>query len=464
MLKEHEAFEFVRREAADDPRKDRADYSAVEADVLRDFEAASAEYVGVAEALDRLLAQKRKRLKTGAKVDDLRPKIAAVRERYHAYEVAFDKVLQASLDTFEKTAARPKPTALDDDTVETVRGTLEATDAVLVWFLVAPEKIHAVVLGPDVRVPVTTEVKREELNRRVSALRRALKDPTLDPRAAAAALYAVTFGPLRAVLNRMKPKTVAVSADGALRYVPLAALYDPSLKRYLVEDFAVVRYSPAALSVLERGADPGAWSAAGLGLTQKVEGFSRLPGVKAELEALVRGADTPKGILPGQLKLDGAFDEDALIDALDLKRPVVHIASHFKLNPGDHTQSFLLLGTGERLSIAKMDKRRFKFRHVEMMTLSACETAVGTPARGKVGGEELDSFATLAQRRGAQSILASLWPVSDDATAQFMAGLYRRKVQDGLSKAQALRQTQLEFLRDTASREATDQRTGIPGQ
>lgn len=46
MLEEHEAFEFVRRDATEDPRGSRADCSVVEAEVLEDFEAASARYVG----------------------------------------------------------------------------------------------------------------------------------------------------------------------------------------------------------------------------------------------------------------------------------------------------------------------------------------------------------------------------------------------------------------------------------
>jgi CHAT domain-containing protein len=89
---------------------------------------------------------------------------------------------------------------------------------------------------------------------------------------------------------------------------------------------------------------------------------------------------------------------------------------------------------------------------------------MGTGGAGKVGGEEVESFAALAQSRGAQAILATLWPVSDASTARFMRAMYRRKVQDGLTKAEALRQTQLAFLRGEEAATPSAPRTGVPGE
>jgi CHAT domain-containing protein len=48
------------------------------------------------------------------------------------------------------------------------------------------------------------------------------------------------------------------------------------------------------------------------------------------------------------------------------------------------------------------------------LTLSACDTATG---RADAKGKEVESFGMLAQARGAEAVMATLWPVYDDSTA-----------------------------------------------
>jgi CHAT domain-containing protein len=85
------------------------------------------------------------------------------------------------------------------------------------------------------------------------------------------------------------------------------------------------------------------------------------------------------------------------------------------------------------------------FSGVELLTLSACSTAVDLAANGA----EVDSFGELAQQQGAQAVIATLWSVSDPSTATFMKKFYEFRVQNSkepMSKAAALKQTQMEFL------------------
>jgi CHAT domain-containing protein len=109
-----------------------------------------------------------------------------------------------------------------------------------------------------------------------------------------------------------------------------------------------------------------------------------------------------------------------------------------------------LLGDGHKLSIAEL--RHYKFAGIELLTLSACNTAFSAGGNGK----EIESFAMLAQEQGAQSVLASLWSVADESTKELMQAFYRtREANKGTSKAEALRQAQLALLhgnhRDTLS-------------
>jgi CHAT domain-containing protein len=78
---------------------------------------------------------------------------------------------------------------------------------------------------------------------------------------------------------------------------------------------------------------------------------------------------------------------------------------------------------------------------VELLTLSACETAVGddTAALG---------LASVAIKAGARSALASLWSISDQASSELVSTFYSRLQDPALSKAQALQQAQVAFLDD----------------
>jgi CHAT domain-containing protein len=89
------------------------------------------------------------------------------------------------------------------------------------------------------------------------------------------------------------------------------------------------------------------------------------------------------------------------------------------------------------------------FEGVDLLSLSACDTAV---AGGEQGGGELEGFGMLAQRQGAKSVLATLWSVEDQSTRQIMAEFYRlRQAAPEKPKAEALRQAQLALLQGKRS-------------
>jgi CHAT domain-containing protein len=234
------------------------------------------------------------------------------------------------------------------------------------------------------------------------------------------------------------------SLDGTLRYVPMSALYDG--ERYMVERFRNVVFTPASNSRLKD--QPSAkWSGLGLGVSKAQSGFSALPGVPEELRGII--SEQPDGgTLAGKVILDDEFTEETFRAALRQRFPVVHIASHFAVQPGNETDSFLLLGDGGRLSLAKIKNAVNLFGGVELLTLSACDTATGGTG---TDGKEVESFAVLAQRQGAKAVLASLWPVADASTKQLMQSFYRiRNSQPGMPKAEALRRAQVSLLRGEA--------------
>ena len=78
----------------------------------------------------------------------------------------------------------------------------------------------------------------------------------------------------------------------------------------------------------------------------------------------------------------------------------------------------------------------------DLVVLSACQTGLGK----QLGTEGLVGLTRAFQFAGARSVLASYWNISDARTAVFMKRFYYH-LKDGLPKAEALRQTQIEFIR-----------------
>jgi CHAT domain-containing protein len=162
--------------------------------------------------------------------------------------------------------------------------------------------------------------------------------------------------------------------------------------------------------------------------------------------------------------LDGAFTEAALRrEAADPANRLLHIATHFDLKPGNDSQSSLLLGTGERLSLRALRTAEpaLDLRHIDLVTLSACNTAMGG---ADADGTEIEGMGTIVQRQGARGVLASLWSVADASTGELMQTLYQlRRDRPELTKAQALQQAQLALMGSPAAETLGFEQRGARG-
>ena len=120
---------------------------------------------------------------------------------------------------------------------------------------------------------------------------------------------------------------------------------------------------------------------------------------------------------------------------------IVHIASHGEFS-ADASQSFLLAWDG-KISMGDLSAlvgvTRFRTQPLELLTLSACETAAGDE-RAALG------LAGVAVRSGARSAVATLWAVNDEASAALLAEFYRALGDPALSRAQALQRAQLQVM------------------
>jgi CHAT domain-containing protein len=99
-----------------------------------------------------------------------------------------------------------------------------------------------------------------------------------------------------------------------------------------------------------------------------------------------------------------------------------------------------LLGDGAHLSLEELAAAPRVLEGVDLLVLSACDTAVGG-----AHGAEVDGLGRTMQEKGAPAVLATLWPVDDDSTPALMRRFYELRQGQGLTKAEALRQAQREL-------------------
>jgi len=224
-------------------------------------------------------------------------------------------------------------------------------------------------------------------------------------------------------------ETLAFVPDENLRLVPLAALHDG--KQYLIERLPISNLVSSSAVVLSNPAPEHSRFQA-MGLSQSRQGFAPLPGVRSELQQLEKLYSSP-------ILLDESFVETKVRDSLlaptdDPK--IVHMATHAQFGlTGDDT--FIVLWD-KRLSLN--DLKALDLRSVNLLTMSACETAV---ADGKAG----QGLAGIADRVGADSVIGTLWSVNDTATSKLMEAFYGN-LKGGMGKAKALQQAQLSLLKN----------------
>jgi len=446
MLKQEEYFEFIRRDQAAAPQADKAQLTPEE-------QALEKRYREIADQLATLGAERGSLLEKKTRTPEEEQRLAKLETDLVIAGQAFQKFLdqlRSELGSNKEASGQVYQLRESQGLMEDLRELGEGV--VALYTLVGENKYRVILTTPDFQKGYEYPINAADLNRKVVEFRSVAQNPKLDPLPLAQELYKILVDPVAKDLKAAKAQTLMWSLDGVLRYVPVAALHDG--KQYLVERYRNVVFTPASQSRL-KDAPSRNWRALGLGVT-KAHGdrIPALPGVAEEMRGIIRDETNPTGALPGMLKLDEQFTQEAMLAGLRARPPVVHVASHFQFQPGNETNSALLLGDGNFLSLAQIKTLPNVFGGVELLTLSACNTATGGSG---ANGKEVEGFGVLAQRQGAKAVVASLWPVADRSTKVLMQEFYRlREANANTTKSEALRQAQLKLLHgDVAIEPAT---------
>jgi CHAT domain-containing protein/tetratricopeptide (TPR) repeat protein len=320
---------------------------------------------------------------------------------------------------------------------------------VALYTLVDDDKYQVIVVTPSVVVAREYPITAADLRKKVSDFRQELSASDGDPLSGAQELYTILVGPIEKDLEGAKATTLLWSLDDVLRYIPMAALNDG--QHFLVEKYSMAEFTTKSLVDLTDKPKVTDWIGLAMGVSKKYGDFPALPSVPGELQSVIQEGVAPTGVMPGEVLLDDNFTVANMEKALEGVHPLVHIASHFYFSPGNDTDSFLLLGgddpRGFHLSLAQiLLDNSINFKKTKLLTLSACDTAMGG-AEGD--GREVDGLGNVAHRKGAEAVLASLWAVNDKSTGLLMQEMYRLwTTPPGMTKSEALRRAQLTLLHD----------------
>jgi len=154
---------------------------------------------------------------------------------------------------------------------------------------------------------------------------------------------------------------------------------------------------------------------------------------------LVETAGIAESYPRAERAIEKDFTHDRAIRALE-EHDQVHFATHGKYEDGAPLFSAIFTapqaGGPSRLSLYEVMNVKLRAR---LVVLSACETD-----KGKLtGGDEIAGLTRTFLLAGAETVVSSLWQVSDESTALLMQGFYRR-LSEGESTAAALRESALE--------------------
>jgi len=441
MLKEEEFYEHIQRDNESDHRTTSASLNTIETAWFREFQSIAGQLASLGAKKQEIGRKKTDR----SEADNVRLKELdqELEVASHTFQRTLDKLTTVFDQADPAYAQKQKDLKLENDLTDLMRELGEGV--VLLQTVTMEDGVWLLLTTSETRKVHKVDVSKKELNQRLYAFREALSMTQFDPRESGQALYNLLIAPLQTDLQQANTKVLMVSLDGALRYIPLAALHNG--KQYLIERYALASFNEAAQDNLRTKPKP-IWKVAGLGTSDAHPGFSPLPAVKDELNGIVRqkAADS-KGVLDGVIRLNKDFNEQQLQHLMQEEYPVLHIASHFQFKPGTEVDSFLLLGDGSRLDLGEMRKGNYSFKGVDLFTLSACNTAFGDAGEGK----EVEGLSVMAQKKGAKGVLATLWSVADQSTSVLMQTMYRLHQTDQLNKAEALQQAQLALLNGTVT-------------
>jgi len=341
-------------------------------------------------------------------------------------------------DTVELFKAAELRDYFRDDCVDTALSKVTTLDVVakttvIIYPILLPDRIELLVGLPTGLKQVSVPVGTDTVTKEVREFRRMLeKRTTREYLPHAQKIYDWLIRPIEPDLAASSIDTLIFVPDGALRTIPMAALHDG--KQFLIAKYAV-GITPSLNLTDPRPLNRQDMKVLAVGVTEAVQGFPALPNVSEELSDLHKLLGSTN--LVDRQFLAANFEKELKENQFS----IVHVASHGEFrNDVDNT---FLLTFDDKISLDRLNQMvgvfRFRDDPLELLTLSACDTAAGDD-RAALG------LAGMAIKAGARSALATLWNINDEAAVDLVIDFYRELKDSSVSRAAALQRAQLKLI------------------
>ena len=340
----------------------------------------------------------------------------------------------AELDNFFRIACLSAQPVLIDSVIDK-----ENPTAAVIYPIILADRLEVILKLPQQPKlhHYATSVPQSKVEDTLEQLRQNLEKPYTAPEAKSLSqqVYNWLIQPAEADLVQSRVETLVFVLDGSLRNIPMAALYDG--EQYLVQKYSVA-LTPGLQLLNPKPLAQVRLKALAAGLTEARLGFSALANVALELNQI-------KSEVPSVVLLNKQFTSTTLQKEIkSLPFPVVHLATHGQFSSKPE-ETFILawdkpINVNDLSNILQL-RDQSRLNAIELLVLSACQTAVGDK-RAALG------LAGIAMRSGARSTLASLWNLDDESGALLLSQFYRELAKSPVTKAEAVRRAQLALLKN----------------
>lgn len=316
-----------------------------------------------------------------------------------------------------------------------IRGALEPGTLLIAFSVGARETLVAVATASASggtglvfhRVPIEREALRGKVGIFRALIARGRTEPDIDRAllAQGRGLFEILLGPAASDLG--SAQRLVIVPDLPLHTLPFAALVLPGDPVRFLGEWKPVSYAASA-TLFARAKSRRRLSRADPSLLVLAHGGGRilplLPGAEREARRIAE-------LFPGrsEILLDDRARESTLksrlgSDGAGSAAPVdyLHFASHAITDSRAPLESALVLAPGggeDGLLTAREVIEQLRLGS-DLVTLSACDTGLGR----ELSGEGVLGLSHAFLFAGARAILTSLWPVADDATAEWMHAFY----------------------------------------
>jgi CHAT domain-containing protein len=331
-------------------------------------------------------------------------------------------------------------------TAADVQASLDPNE-VMLEYLITPARLVVFIVRRSGISTVSSEITSADVIDRTRLARDLISRPRLDGAdlPVMKGLYKVLVQPVIESGALRDARRVVIVRHSALTYLPFAALVDPATGRRFVEQFPLV-YVPSAAML------PALRSTRLIPATNRRDGVIALAPLPEQLPASGREALAIASVFPGARSVVGGQATKRLLRRALEENSVVHVATHGIMNPRNPLFSRLELApsaASQPSDNGRMETHELLGLRItsRLVFLSGCETGVGEAWSTSFDiGEDYMTLARSFLFAGARNVIASLWRVDDDATAELVRRFYGWL--RTLPAPEALARAEMEMLSD----------------